>query len=213
MTKPPWLADPGCKSILRVSEVASAGEDRYATEGAVSWSGTISGCMFIYTNKPPLASTSFFDIHYIYIHTYILYHSYPHDDLAQQFELSFSVGDLLNPIINADDPRGPPPKKIYETDSIGMLNLQIFLMTVAAYIFFRPAQGIIDLKPDQFLGGARDRTLAEVHCKIMEWWVYIEVNHRQNGILIARFGMFLIPGSRGERFCDSWLSPQMRQHV
>ena len=64
-----------------------------------------------------------------------------------------------------------PPKKyiyIYETDSIGMLNLQIFLMTVAAYIFFRPAQGIIDLKPDQFLGGARDRTLAEVHCKIVE---------------------------------------------
>jgi len=49
-----------------------------------------------------------------------------------------------------------------------MLNLQIFLMTVAAYIFFRPAQGIIDLKPDQFLGGARDRTLAEVHCKIVE---------------------------------------------
>jgi len=95
--------------------VASAGEDRYATEGAVSWSGTISGCMFIYPNKPPLASTSFFDIHniYIYIHTYILYHSYPHDDLAQQFELSFSVGDLLNPIINADDPRGPPQIYIY----------------------------------------------------------------------------------------------------
>ena len=72
MTKPPWLADPGCKSILRVSEVASAGEDRYATEGAVSWSGTISGCMFIYTNKPPLASTSFFDIHYIYTYVYII---------------------------------------------------------------------------------------------------------------------------------------------
>ena len=142
-TKPLWLADPGCKSILRVSEVASAGEDRYATEGAVSWSGTISGCMFIYTDEPPLASTSFFDIHYIYtyIHTYIYVYFIPFIPLRWLSPAIWPIIFSRWSIESYLSMQMTHVAQIYETDSIGMLNLQIFLMTVAAYIFFQTCSG------------------------------------------------------------------------